>query len=89
MAFPTTKIVTFGGLAPAPAMFQKVMDTVLQGLPKVMCYLDDILVTGSTDEEHLSNVEAVLKCLQGYGVQAKRAKCSFLADSVEYLGHKS
>ena len=43
----------------APAVFQKVMDTVLQGLPRVICYLDDILVCGSTDEEHHQNLEAV------------------------------
>ena len=30
------------GVASAPAIFQKVMDTVLQDLPKVICYLDDI-----------------------------------------------
>ena len=45
------------GVASTPAMFQQVMDTVLQGLPNVICYLDDVLVTGSTVEEHLSNLE--------------------------------
>ena len=40
------------GVASAPAIFQQVMDTVLQGIPKVICYIDDVLVTGSTDEEH-------------------------------------
>ena len=44
------------GVASAPAIFQKVMDTVLQGLPRVICYLDDILVTGSTEEEHVQNL---------------------------------
>ena len=34
------------GVASAPAIFQKTTDTVLQGLPKVICYLDYILVTG-------------------------------------------
>lgn len=43
------------GVASAPAMFQKAMDEVLQGLPNVICYLDDILVTGASDEEHLKN----------------------------------
>ena len=28
------------GVASAPAMFQQVMDTVLQGLPNVICYLE-------------------------------------------------
>ena len=76
------------GVASAPAIFQKTMDTVLQGLPKVICYLDDILVTGSTEEEHLANVERVLERLQRYGIRAKRAKCAFMSSSVEYLGHR-
>ena len=64
------------------------MDALLQGLPKVICYLDDILVTGSMEEEHLSNVEKVLQRLQRYGIRAKRAKCECLSASVEYLGHR-
>ena len=75
-------------VASAPALFQQVMDTVLQGLPKVICYLDDILVTGSTEEEHLQNVDKVLQRLQQYGIRAERAKCVYMGDSVEYLGHR-
>ena len=76
------------GVASAPALFQQTMDTVLQGLPKVICYIDDILITGSTEEEHIENLERVLQRLQKYGIQAKRAKCAFMEESVEYLGHK-
>ena len=36
------------GVASAPALFQKLMDSVLQGIQHVICYIDDILVTGST-----------------------------------------
>ena len=75
------------GVASAPALFQKVMDTVLQGLDKVICYLDDILITGSSEEEHLQNVEKVLQRLQQYGIRAKRSKCAFHCQAVEYLGH--
>ena len=76
------------GIASAPAVFQKTMDTVLQGLPKVLCYLDDILITGSNEEEHFQNVEQVLQRLQQYGIRAKRSKCTFMSESVEYLGHR-
>ena len=76
------------GVASAPSIFQKTMDVVLQGLPKVICYLDDILITGSTEEEHLANVEQVLSRLQQYNIRAKRSKCSFHSPSVEYLGHR-
>ena len=48
------------GVASAPAMFQKMMDTILQGIPHIICYIDDILVTGNDDAEHLQNLAEVL-----------------------------
>ena len=76
------------GVASALAIFQKTMDVVLQGLPQVICYLDDILITGSTEDEQLTNVEKVLERLRKYGIQAKREMCAFLKPSVEYLDHR-
>lgn len=34
------------GVASSPAIFQRTMDTILQGIPHVAAYLDDILITG-------------------------------------------
>ena len=76
------------GVSSAPAVFQKAMDTILQGLSRVICYLDDILVTGSSEEEHLRNLSEVLARLSKHGLRLKREKCSFMQDSVEYLGHR-
>ncbi len=56
------------GIASAPAVFQKTMDTILQGMNNVICYIDDILVTGGTEAEHLSNLEEVLKRLREHGL---------------------
>ena len=75
------------GIAPAPAVFQKMMDTILQGMTKVICYIDDVLVTGSNDQEHLANLAEVLKRMKQHNIRLKRSKCRFLQDSVEYLGH--
>ena len=74
------------GVASAPAIFQRLMDTILQGIPGVICYIDDIMVTGATEEEHLKNLEQVLQRLQSYGFRLKLTKCRFMRDSVEYLG---
>ena len=50
-----------------------------------MCvYLDDILVTGKTTEEHL---EHLTKRLKEAGMRLKKEKCGFLLPSVKYLGH--
>ena len=68
-------------------MFQQTMEKILQGLPKVVVYIDDILVTGRTDEEHMKVLEQVLIRLQGFGLQLKREKYSFLKPSVKYLGY--
>ena len=76
------------GIVSAPALFQHVMDQILQGMEKVTCYLDDILITGKSDEEHLMNLSEVLQRLQNHGVRIKLEKCRFMVDSVEYLGHR-
>ena len=63
------------------------MDAVLHGLPRVMCYLDDIIITGPTEKEHLATLVTVLERLRSHGFRLKRQKCLFLQLSVEYLGH--
>ena len=60
---------------------------LLQGLHHVSIYLDDILVTGETEAEHLSNLEEVLRRLETAGMRLKRAKCAFMLPQVQYLGH--
>ena len=76
------------GIASAPAIFQKTMDMILQGMPGVICYINDILITGKSRVEHLHNLEAVLQKLREQGLRVRKEKCEFLQPSVEYLGHK-
>ena len=76
------------GVASAPSIFQKTMDNILQDIEKVCVYLDDILITGATEVEHLHNVQKVLSCLEQAGMHLKKDKCAFLLPQVEYLGHQ-
>ena len=76
------------GVASAPAVFQRLMETILQGIPGVVCYIDDILVTGKDEEDHLHNLDEVLSRLEKHGFRLKKSKCTFLAKSVEYFGHR-
>ena len=55
------------GISCAPGIFQRVMDSLLKGIPGVVVYLDDILVTGPSEEEHLSSLKQVLTRLQEAG----------------------
>ena len=74
-------------IASALAIFQRTMETVLQGLPGVCVYLDDILVTGASEKEHLEHLKLVLQRLEDVGLRLKRSKCQFMVSHVEYLGH--
>ena len=48
------------GISIAPEIFQRKMTELLDGLPGVVCYLDDIVIIGNTQEEHDINLENVL-----------------------------
>ena len=63
------------------------MDQVLQGIYGVICYLDDILITGQDSETHRKNLEEVLKRLKKHNLRVKKNKCAFFQHSVSYLGH--
>ena len=64
------------------------MEKILQGIPGVVVYIDDILVSGKNEEEHLDSLEEVLGRLEEYGLRLKRGKCLLMQDSVEYLGYR-
>ena len=76
------------GVHSAPAIFQRAMEGLLRDIPSTVVYLDDILVTGKTEVEHLENLEAVLTRLEDEGLTLKKPKCQFFLEEVEYLGHK-
>ena len=50
-------------------------------------FFDDILVYNKDLNSHLQHLELVLKMLTENELYARRSKCTFAADSVEYLGH--
>ena len=76
------------GISTAPAHFQRVMENLLKDLPFVSVYLDDILVTGRSQTEHLANLNEVLTRLKDAGMRLKKNKCVFMTSEVEYLGHR-
>ena len=78
------------GLAGAPSYFQRVMCTeVLAGLHAVVCflYLDDLIVTGRTEEEFLTNMGKIFQRLREKGITLNPEKCVLGAGEVEYVGH--
>ena len=77
------------GLCNVPSTFQRLMETVLRGLARDICtvYLDDILVMGTTFEEHLCNLRCVFDRLHDAGLCLNPSKCYLARKEVEYLGY--
>ena len=82
------KVMPFG-LGNAPAPFERLMDTVLQGLRWSRClvYLDDIISFGSTFGDALDNLTLIFERLRAYGLQFKSTTCHLFQSSVPFLGH--
>ena len=76
------------GISAAPGIFQRTMEKLIQGIPMTVAYLDDVLVTGRTPEEHHSHLKQVLERLQKAGLRLKWEKCSFGRPSCTYLDYR-
>ena len=58
----------------ASAIFQSKIEQVLQGIPMVVCRVDDILISGKNDQEHLIHLNEVLARLERAGLRLKLSK---------------
>ena len=76
------------GISSAPTIFQRMMEGLLQGIPNVSVYLDDFLIAGKTEQDHLAILEKILSRLQNAGIWLKHSKCAFMLSSVDYLEHR-
>lgn len=76
------------GVSSAPAIWQRLMEEVLNGIPGVTVFLDDIRITGPNDRVHLQRLEEVLKRLSSFNFRINLDKCQFFADEIEYCGYR-
>ena len=77
------------GLKGAPAIFERLMETVLAGLQWDICliYLDDVIVLGRSFEDMVTNLKKVYDRLLAAGLKLKAKKCHLFCKTVVYLGH--
>ncbi|XP_043234787.1 uncharacterized protein K02A2.6-like [Amphibalanus amphitrite] len=74
------------GVKSSPMLFQREMDRILKNVPGVKCLLDDMLITGRTEEEALKRLDEVMQIMKSHGLRLKKEKCQFLTKEVRYLG---
>lgn len=81
------KVMPFG-LSTAPAVFQAAMEKILRPVlgKHTHVYLDDIIISSRSFEEHVEHLQEVFKLLLDAGLKLNWKKCHFLQEHTEFLG---
>ena len=74
------------GVHSASGALQQEMEKRLRHIPYTSVSVDDILVSGHSDAEHLSDLKAVLQVIKDCGLRLKHSKCVVMTPEVTYLG---
>ena len=77
------------GLTNAPSTFQSLMNAIFRPFLRkfVLVFFDDILVYSKSLFDHIGHLWSVLETLAKHQLYAKKSKCMFATNEVEYLGH--
>ena len=77
------------GLTNAPATFSTLMNDIFRHMLDscIVVYLDDILVYSKCLDEHRAHLVEVFSILRSNQLYAKKEKCSFVQQEIEFLGH--
>lgn len=77
------------GLANAPSVFQRIINSMLKGKQNLaLAYMDDLLVTSQTIEEGLDKLERVFQLLRSAQLKLNIKKCDFFQTRINYLGYE-
>ena len=76
------------GVNSAFEIFQKKIEQVIAGCDGSKNISDDILIWGSTQEEHDKNLCKVLTSLKNSGLKVNPDKCIFGANDITFAGHE-
>lgn len=74
------------GLSSAPSCFQKIMSTILAGVPGIAIYLDDIIVHAPNAVIHEQRLRDTFAALSQHNLTLNVEKCLFAVQEVDFVG---
>jgi transposase InsO family protein len=75
------------GIKSAPEIYQRTMDSMLEGIDGATAIMDDIIIAGKTLEEHDEILKSVLQRATEWNVKLNIDKCNLRQQSIKYVGH--
>ena len=75
------------GLSVSSEIFQKRLHQELQGLPGVKCIADDVLIHGTNEADHDSNLDGFMRRCQQKGIKLNTEKLEYKCKEVQFMGN--
>ncbi|GFW19288.1 retrovirus-related Pol polyprotein from transposon 412 [Trichonephila clavipes] len=76
------------GLNGAPAIWQRYVDGLFQGMDGVKVFMDDARITGSDEISHFTALEEFFKKCREHGLKLNLNKSKFFQNEINFLGHR-
>ena len=74
------------GMAVSAAVLENYLTPLFADIPGVFVYVDDILITSHSFDDHLSSLRAVLNTMKEQNLGARAAKVQLCKTSLSFLG---
>ncbi|GFY22615.1 retrovirus-related Pol polyprotein from transposon 297 [Trichonephila clavipes] len=76
------------GLSRVAPNYQKAIEIISKPVLGrfVMCYMDDVIITSPSFNEHIDHLKQVFTMLRDAGLTLNKDKCYFARDKLKYLG---
>ena len=74
------------GISSAPEIYHRTINSLFSHLEGVDTSMDDIIVYGSTPQEHDERLEATMNVVREVGLKLKKKKCEVGVEELTYLG---
>ena len=75
------------GISSAPEIYHRTINSLFSHLKGIYISMDDIIIYGSTPQEHDQRLEATMKVAKEVGLKLQKAKCEVGVQQLTYLGH--
>jgi transposase InsO family protein len=76
------------GIRTMTSLFQRLMISVVKGIPGVAPYVDDLIHGAPTIEQYIEQGRMILERLNKFRIRLRITKCIIVSSSIQALGHK-